>query len=588
MDLDQSGRGFQRVRTWLGPSLGWTDELVQPSTYITTGGTYNVQPGDNLLLVNVAAPVTIQLPDVRVWVQQNAYQPATAFERALTIKDFGGGAASFNITIAPFGTQAIDNIQASVVISTTRAAIKLIPLIDLSGWTVALASSSGGGGGGDVFKGGNNTFTGINTFSNTITAPTVAAADSSTNVATTAWVTAKNYVTNITLSSYALLASPTFTGTPTAPTQAPGDNSTNLATTAFVQNATSGFQPLDGDLTSLAAASATNSMYYRSAANVWSPVVIGGGISFSGGVLGSSAGGGNVSSVGTPTNGQLAQWTSSTQVQGIAASSLGFAPLASPAFTGVPTTPTPATADNSTTVASTAFVKNAIGAGGNLSTVNVQTFTTSGTYTPTAGMKYCVIECVAGGGGGGGVGNTTTGAFVGIMGGGGSGGYSRKTVSAATVGASQTVTIGVAGAAGAAGTGGNGGNGGNTSVGSLCIAIGGSGGGGWNNGSGLLPGGPGGITTGAVGDVVAAGSPGANGSSAPAANVSTLAGGNGGSSFFGGGAVPPTVTAAASSAAGAAASNYGSGGSGAMSFNVATARLGGAGSAGYVIITEYI
>jgi hypothetical protein len=30
------------------------------------------------------------------------------------------------------------------------------------------------------------------------------------------------------------LASPTFTGMPTAPTQSPGDNTTNIATTAFV------------------------------------------------------------------------------------------------------------------------------------------------------------------------------------------------------------------------------------------------------------------------------------------------------------------------------------------------------------------
>src|SRR5262245_37954276 len=33
---------------------------------------------------------------------------------------------------------------------------------------------------------------------------------------------------------------------------------------------TAGFQPLDGDLTSLAAASGTNALYYRSAADTWS------------------------------------------------------------------------------------------------------------------------------------------------------------------------------------------------------------------------------------------------------------------------------------------------------------------------------
>lgn len=42
------------------------------------------------------------------------------------------------------------------------------------------------------------------------------------------------------------------------------------------------------------------------------------------------------------------------------------APLASPALSGVPTVPTPAVSDNSTTVANTAFVQNVLGAGGAL------------------------------------------------------------------------------------------------------------------------------------------------------------------------------------------------------------------------------
>lgn len=39
------------------------------------------------------------------------------------------------------------------------------------------------------------------------------------------------------LSMYATLASPTFTGTPKAPTVSAGDSSTKIATTAFVQGA---------------------------------------------------------------------------------------------------------------------------------------------------------------------------------------------------------------------------------------------------------------------------------------------------------------------------------------------------------------
>src|SRR5207342_3703395 len=60
--------------------------------------------------------------------------------------------------------------------------------------------------------------------------------------------------------------------------------------------------------------------------------------------------------------------------------------------------------------------------------VNVQVFSAAGafTYTPIAGMKYCVIECVGGGGGGGGTGPGISGIVMGA-GGGGSGGYSKKT-----------------------------------------------------------------------------------------------------------------------------------------------------------------
>jgi hypothetical protein len=41
-----------------------------------------------------------------------------------------------------------------------------------------------------------------------------------------------------------------------------------------------------------------------------------------------------------------------------------YAPLASPAFTGTPTAPTPSAADNSTKLATTAYVDNAVSGGG--------------------------------------------------------------------------------------------------------------------------------------------------------------------------------------------------------------------------------
>ncbi len=108
--------------------------------------------------------------------------------------------------------------------------------------------------------------------------------------------------------------------------------------------------------------------------------------------------------------------------------------------------------------------------GSGITTVNVQTFTTSGTYTPTAGMVYCIVKLVGGGGGGGRT--VANGASSGA-----GGGYAEGLFSAATIGASQTVTIGAGGTAGADTGGVAGGNGGATFLGSLLSATGGGGGG---------------------------------------------------------------------------------------------------------------
>ena len=61
--------------------------------------------------------------------------------------------------------------------------------------------------------------------------------------------------------------------------------STNPSGYISASSVAAGYQPLDGDLTSLAAATGVNTIYYRSATSTWSPVVIGTGISFSGGTL---------------------------------------------------------------------------------------------------------------------------------------------------------------------------------------------------------------------------------------------------------------------------------------------------------------
>ncbi len=213
--------------------------------------------------------------------------------------------------------------------------------------------------------------------------------------------------------------------------------------------------------------------------------------------------------------------------------------------------------------------------------VVVQTFTGNGTYTPTSGMKYCTIEVVAGGGGGGGCGAASA-SNASLGGGGGGGGYARKTVTAATIGASQSVTVGGGGTAGTSAPT-SGGTGSTTSVGSIVSATGGVGGTSGTQG-GLVnqKSSAGGV--GSSGDFNINGSPSTPGFSS---NVIGFAGG-GGSSYFGGGA---RAIGNADAAAGAGISGlaYGGGAGGGFSSNTGgAAQAGGTGGAGVVVITEFV
>lgn len=134
MDLDQGGNTYQKVRVWMGPSLGWVDQQVKPNFNIVTSGTFTLSAGTSIVLVNVAGLVTVNLPSVVAWLNEPVYNPMTAFERALWIKDLGGNAAAFNITITPFGTQSIDKLAQSFTIVQNRQLLRLYPLNDLSGW----------------------------------------------------------------------------------------------------------------------------------------------------------------------------------------------------------------------------------------------------------------------------------------------------------------------------------------------------------------------------------------------------------------------------------------------------------------------
>lgn len=239
---------------------------------------------------------------------------------------------------------------------------------------------------------------------------------------------------------------------------------------------------------------------------------------------------------------------------------MGGAPLASPALTGTPIAPTASPGTNTTQIASTAFVTAAVGAGLAIKTVKQQTFTSSGTYTPSAGMVYCIVEVLGGGGSGGSAGGGNDSA------GGGAGAYSKSLLTAAAIGASKAVTIG---AAGAAASNANGNAGGQSSLGTLIVCNGGAGGGA-DNGT-RQPGGAGG-TVATAGNMAA--TPGAPGGP----SLTGFLGGWGANSQYGSGGMTQALAGVGQNASG-----YGAGGSGTNNNTGAS----GAGVPGIVIITEF-
>lgn len=81
-----------------------------------------------------------------------------------------------------------------------------------------------------------------------------------------------------------------------SPTGSELGNGTINAVTLY-ENGTSlaaKYQPLDGDLTALAALSGTDTIYYRSGTSTWSAVTIGSNLTFSGGTLSASGSGGGL------------------------------------------------------------------------------------------------------------------------------------------------------------------------------------------------------------------------------------------------------------------------------------------------------
>jgi len=198
--------------------------------------------------------------------------------------------------------------------------------------------------------------------------------------------------------------------------------------------------------------------------------------------------------------------------------------------------------------------------------LNVQVFTSSGTYTPTTGTSSIIVYAIGGGGGAGGVPATSSAQQARFT-----SGFS-----------GQSITIGSGGFGGSAGAN-SGQAGGTTSFGSLLTAPGG-------------PGSPGGvlISTGSNGIGIGGGSSGVG----TGANIYASAGQVGGfgiissSSVKGGAGGGNGMGGFGNDGAGAAQSptvpaTYGAGGSGVSSVASSAAAAGGQAKGGIIIIEEY-
>lgn len=258
-----------------------------------------------------------------------------------------------------------------------------------------------------------------------------------------------------------------------------------------------------------------------------------------------------------------------------------FSQINSPVFTGSPKAPTPVTTDNSTNIATTAFTKSAISTAITAATgrlKNIIAITASGTYTPSTGTTFIVVEGVGGGGGGGGAASASATASVG--GGGGAGGYFLGVIS--SLASSYSVTIGAAGTAGTPSA--VGGTGGTTTFGSF-TAPGGSGGQSYASAqsaaSGAAQGGATGTGSGGtVGISQSYGSPGWW------ATYGLGLSGRGGLSRFGDGG-QEVIISASSAQTGVTATGYGAGGGGAYSSGAGYSANGGAGKTGLILVYEY-
>lgn len=237
----------------------------------------------------------------------------------------------------------------------------------------------------------------------------------------------------------------------------------------------------------------------------------------------------------------------------IAAKIPNLAPVFNPQLTGTGTSPTPPVGDNSTRIATTAFVRTA-------AILGRADITVSGNFIVPAGVSQVIIRIWAGGGGSGGT------FAAGSISQGGGGGEHAEGLFTVIPGQVLVCTVGAGGVAGLTSGASTGGNGGSTSVTGLITANGGLGGIGANGGA--VTGNAAGGTGGTGGTFRVPGGDSSTGFPIPAGLVNAMGGGSYGTppAHFGANTVSTTgangLTPGGGATGSLAQANGGAGGNG--------------------------
>jgi hypothetical protein len=135
LDLDQGGTFRQWAKMYMGPSVGWVSVPVDAVLNITAGGVYSIARGTSLILINVNAAVTINLPSSKASLAGPQALPGQWVINPVTIVDIGGFAFTNIYRINPFAGETISSLPF-VDLASSFGTVILNPLLTTGGWNL--------------------------------------------------------------------------------------------------------------------------------------------------------------------------------------------------------------------------------------------------------------------------------------------------------------------------------------------------------------------------------------------------------------------------------------------------------------------